>query len=111
MCLRFWTHMYGNGIGTLSILLMDTREGNERDLWTLSGEAGNSWYQAEVPVSSPNPFKVCKFPKFNTQSIFSVFFQIVIVGRVGKNTLGDIAVDDLSFSLGSCPSKSKIILK
>jgi hypothetical protein len=53
--------MYGNGIGTLSILLMDTREGNERDIWKLSGEAGNSWYQAEVPVSSINPFKVSAF--------------------------------------------------
>ncbi|XP_065351077.1 MAM and LDL-receptor class A domain-containing protein 1-like [Cloeon dipterum] len=90
LCLSFWTHMYGNGIGTLTILLMDVREGNERDIWTLSGEQGNAWYQAEVPVSSPNPFK------------------IVIVGKVGKNIMGDIAVDDLAFRVGSCPTAPQI---
>jgi hypothetical protein len=59
MCLRFWTHMYGNGIGTLSVLLSDTSESKEREIWSLSGEAGNAWYQAEVPLSSSNPFMVC----------------------------------------------------
>ena len=50
--------MYGNGIGTLSILLNDIRENKEREIWSLSGEAGNAWYQAELPISSPNPFMV-----------------------------------------------------
>lgn len=86
MCLRFWTHMYGNGIGTLTISISDTREGEDRDIWSLTGEAGNSWYQAEVPVSSANPFK------------------IVITAKIGKNNLGDIAVDDVSLTPGSCPS-------
>lgn len=53
--------MYGNGIGTLSVFISDTREGTEREIWSLSGEAGNAWYQAEVPVSSQNSFKVNKF--------------------------------------------------
>ena len=51
--------MYGNGIGTLSILLSDTKENKEKILWSLSGEAGNAWYQAELPISSSNPFMVC----------------------------------------------------
>ena len=50
--------MYGNGIGTLTVSITDTRENQERDIWTLHGEAGNAWYQAEVPVSNANPFKV-----------------------------------------------------
>lgn len=50
--------MFGNGIGSLAVGISDTRESQERDIWTLSGEAGNAWYQAEVPVSSSNPFKV-----------------------------------------------------
>lgn len=58
MCMRFWTHMYGNGIGSLTVSISDTRESQERDIWTLHGEAGNAWYQAEVPVSNVNPFKV-----------------------------------------------------
>jgi hypothetical protein len=78
--------MYGNGIGTLTISISDTREGEDRDIWSLTGEAGNSWYQAEVPVSSANPFK------------------IVITAKIGKNNLGDIAVDDISLTPGSCPS-------
>ncbi|XP_069694256.1 MAM and LDL-receptor class A domain-containing protein 1-like [Periplaneta americana] len=90
MCLRFWTHMYGNGIGTLSIVLSDTRESKDRDIWSLSGEAGNAWYQAELPISSPNPF------------------MIMILGKVGKNNLGDIALDDLSLTQGSCPTAPQI---
>lgn len=86
LCLRFWTHMYGNGIGTLTISISDTREGEDRDIWSLTGEAGNAWYQAEVPVSSANPFK------------------IIIIAKIGKNNLGDIAVDDVSLTPGSCPS-------
>jgi hypothetical protein len=58
LCLRFWTHMYGNGIGALSILLSDTTEAKEWEVWSLSGEAGNAWYQAELPISSANPFMV-----------------------------------------------------
>jgi hypothetical protein len=50
--------MYGNGIGALSILLSDTTEAKEQEVWSLSGEAGNAWYQAELPISSPNPFMV-----------------------------------------------------
>lgn len=79
MCLRFWTHMYGNGIGTLSILLMDVREGNERDIWKLSGEAGNSWYQAEVPVSSPNPFKVSSLYASVSICLHSIYYKIEIL--------------------------------
>ena len=58
MCMRFWTHMYGNGVGSLSISISDTKENIEREIWHLSGESGNAWYLAEVPVSSPNTFKV-----------------------------------------------------
>ncbi|XP_060847650.1 MAM and LDL-receptor class A domain-containing protein 1-like isoform X1 [Rhopalosiphum padi] len=90
LCLRFWTHMYGNGIGTLTISISDTREGEDRDIWSLTGEAGNSWYQAEVPVSSANPFK------------------IIIIAKIGKNNLGDIAVDDISLTPGSCPTAPQI---
>jgi len=59
-------------------------------VWQLSGEAGNVWYQAEVPISSPSAFR------------------IVIVGKVGRNNLGDIAIDDVSLIPGSCPSKCNL---
>lgn len=78
--------MYGNGIGTLTISISDTRGEENRDIWSLTGEAGNSWYQAEISVSSADAFK------------------IVITAKIGKNNLGDIAIDDISLAPGSCPS-------
>ncbi|XP_024085884.1 MAM and LDL-receptor class A domain-containing protein 1-like isoform X4 [Cimex lectularius] len=90
LCLRFWTHMFGNGVGSLSILISDTRERQDREIWSLSGEAGNAWYQAEVSVSSQNAFK------------------IVLLGKIGKNNLGDIAIDDISLTPGSCPTAPQI---
>ncbi|XP_046682188.1 MAM and LDL-receptor class A domain-containing protein 1-like [Homalodisca vitripennis] len=90
LCMRFWTHMFGNGVGTLSIHLQDTRDNTEQQIWSLTGEAGNAWYQAEVPVSSANTFK------------------IILVGKVGKNNLGDIAVDDISLTPGSCPTAPQV---
>ncbi|GLG93676.1 Uncharacterized protein GBIM_01019 [Gryllus bimaculatus] len=89
LCLRFWTHMYGNGVGMLGVLLQESG-GEPRYLWRLAGEAGNAWYQAEVPVSAPNSFR------------------IIIEGTVGKNNLGDIALDDLSLRQGSCPTQPQI---
>ena len=50
--------MFGNGIGTRSVLLSDTRERQDQEIWSLTGEAGNAWYQAEVSVSSSNNYKV-----------------------------------------------------
>ncbi|CAH1392773.1 unnamed protein product [Nezara viridula] len=90
LCLRFWTHMFGNGVGTLSVLLSDTRERQDQEIWSLTGEAGNAWYQAEVSVSSSNNYK------------------IVLMGKVGKNNLGDIAIDDISLTPGSCPTAPQI---
>lgn len=88
LCLRFWTHMYGNGIGTLSVVINDKEDGSEIEIWSLSGEAGNAWYQAEVPISSQTPFR------------------ILLAAKVGRNHLGDIAIDDVSLIPGSCPSKT-----
>lgn len=84
--MRFWTHMFGNGIGTLRVLLHDVEGAADGVIWELSGEAGNAWYQGQVPISSFTSFK------------------IVFEGEIGRNNLGDIAIDDISFSPGPCPS-------
>ena len=57
MCLRFWTHMYGNGIGHLRVLLM-TSNTVSRDLWSINGESGNSWHQASITIASTVAFRV-----------------------------------------------------
>lgn len=61
-----------------------------------------------------NKYKIC----IHCQVLFSIynlynyvldmkipfFFQIIFVGKVGRNNLGDLALDDVSLGPGSCPS-------
>ena len=42
--MRFWTHMFGNGVGILRVLIHDKEAGEDRVVWQLAGEAGNAWY-------------------------------------------------------------------
>ena len=58
LCLKFAIHMYGNGIGTLRVLIRYTSASEEQTipdqlLWEMTGESGNSWHIAQVPISSP----------------------------------------------------------
>lgn len=58
LCLKFAIHMYGNGIGTLRVSIRYTSANEEQAipdqvLWEMTGESGNSWHVAQVPISSP----------------------------------------------------------
>lgn len=55
LCLKFALHMYGNGVGTLRVAIRYSGEEQIPDvvLWEMSGESGNNWYIAQVPISSP----------------------------------------------------------
>ena len=56
LCLRFWTHMFGHGIGSLNVYV---RSGNsDRKIWGLTGDAGNNWYMGQAPISSTDSFRV-----------------------------------------------------
>ncbi|ROT72905.1 putative MAM domain-containing protein 2-like [Penaeus vannamei] len=90
LCMRFWTHMFGNGIGSLRVIIFDVNTDEDKVIWQISGEAGNAWYQGQVPIASPSPFK------------------IVFEGVVGANNLGDIAIDDISIIQGACPSAPQV---
>ena len=52
-CLTFWYHMYGSDIGQLSVVVQSiggvggTREHLK---WRLSGNQGNIWSKAAVPI-------------------------------------------------------------
>ncbi|XP_015789670.1 MAM and LDL-receptor class A domain-containing protein 1 [Tetranychus urticae] len=87
-CFKFATHMYGNGIGTLRVKY---RPGESKDdksdkiLWEMSGESGNNWYQAQLPIAS------------------AVAFNIIFEGIIGPNYLGNIAIDSISIEQGVCP--------
>ena len=48
--LDFWYHMFGTGIGTLSVNYLDIT-GTWVNAWTLSGQQGNSWQKAIVDLA------------------------------------------------------------
>ncbi len=94
LCLKFAIHMFGNGVGSLRVKIRYA--GGEETipdqlLWEMSGESGNNWHVAQVPISSP-----------------VLSYQIVFEGEVGLNSLGIIAIDNIAFIEGNCPGESAI---
>ncbi|XP_076292520.1 MAM and LDL-receptor class A domain-containing protein 1 [Lasioglossum baleicum] len=87
MCLHFWFHMFGAGIGSLRLFVRHFRSMDAplREIWALNGHAGNTWFVAEITVSSLDDF------------------QLVFEASVGNTGMGDIAIDEISFAQGSCP--------
>ena len=51
-CMVFYYHLYGHSIGSLRIKVGD------KVLWQLSGNQGNSWYKATVPLNFDGTYKV-----------------------------------------------------
>lgn len=64
LCMRFWTHMYGNGIGALRVIIKPT-QGDEEIIWELKGEQGNNWYQGQVTITAVTDFQVGPFVNIN----------------------------------------------
>lgn len=82
--------MFGNGVGSLRVWFRPTEASDEnpnRILWEMTGDSGNNWYMAQLPIAS------------------AVAFQIAFEGIVGSNYLGNIAIDSISLEPGSCPSE------
>uniref|UniRef100_A0A8C3AYV8 MAM and LDL receptor class A domain containing 1 n=1 Tax=Cyclopterus lumpus TaxID=8103 RepID=A0A8C3AYV8_CYCLU len=99
--MRFYFHMSGDGIGTLSVF--SKSEGHLHLLLNLTGDQGNYWQMREIPLSHERDF------------------QVMFEGKVGRSQKGDICLDDITFSpgclvndyfmgvslfAGSCPSGS-----
>ncbi|KAM8881350.1 MAM and LDL-receptor class A domain-containing protein 1 [Synchiropus picturatus] len=78
--MRFFFHMSGDGIGTLSVFRKS--EGHPHLLLNLTGDQGNYWQMREIPLSSVTDF------------------QVVFEGKVGRSAKGDICLDDITFSPG-----------
>ncbi|XP_061569314.1 MAM and LDL-receptor class A domain-containing protein 1 isoform X2 [Cololabis saira] len=87
--MRFYFHMSGAGIGTLSVFIQT--EGQKQLLLNLTGDQGNYWQMRELPLSSPRDF------------------QVVLEGKVGRSERGDVCLDDITFSPGCLPSPSAAI--
>lgn len=85
MCMHFWFHMFGSGIGYLKLFLRHFRSSDSQEIWSLSGNAGNAWFMSQVTISSLDDF------------------QLIFEASVGNTGMGDIAIDDISYGLGACP--------
>ncbi|CAK9817198.1 MAM and LDL-receptor class A domain-containing protein 1 (Fragment) [Anthophora quadrimaculata] len=87
MCMHFWFHMFGSGIGTLKLFVRHFRslDAPLREIWGLNGNSGNAWFVAQITISSLDDF------------------QLLFEASVGNTGMGDIAIDDISFTQGSCP--------
>lgn len=51
-CMVFYYHLYGHSIGSLRVKVGD------QILWQLSGNQGDSWYKATVPLNFDGTFTV-----------------------------------------------------
>lgn len=49
--LSFWYHMFGSNMGTLTVQASTDNGSTWNDLWTLSGDQGDQWYNAVVNLS------------------------------------------------------------
>ncbi|XP_071486327.1 MAM and LDL-receptor class A domain-containing protein 1-like [Diadema antillarum] len=82
-CLEFYYHMYGGNIGSLS-MLVEVGGLLSSPYFTLSGQLGDQWNVARVPLAINDDFQV--------------YFE----ATVGDGALGNIALDDIDMYAGSC---------
>ncbi|XP_078354327.1 uncharacterized protein LOC144638916 [Oculina patagonica] len=72
-CMVFYYHLYGHSIDSLKVKVGD------QVLWQASGNHGNRWYKATVPLN------------------FDGTYKVTFEGIVGDTALSDIAIDDVEF--------------
>jgi len=91
--LRFYYYMFGNSsqMGSINVYTRyaDPSIQSTGILLTKSGNLGQQWNRAVIPVNDQRDF------------------QFLIEGQVGKGNQADIAIDDISFSEG-CIKSTKI---
>ncbi|CAE1138337.1 unnamed protein product [Acanthosepion pharaonis] len=81
LTIQFWYHMFGVNIGTLNVITVTNNY--EKKVWSKSGNKGNVWKFACIPIKS-------------------TFQQLVFEGIRGSSYRGDIAIDDVVLSQHTC---------
>ena len=84
-CFQFWYHMYGSAMGKLQLFLLQKK--GENILWSELGDHGDKWINQTVEISS------------------STTYHIRFTATDGRSYRGDMALDNLFFSKGSCDGK------
>jgi hypothetical protein len=80
--LRIFYHMLGRDIGALNIYTRSAIGGLERQIFNRTREIGDFWERGDIRIIETNPF------------------QIIIEGVTGQSFMGDIGIDDISFTDG-----------
>ncbi len=92
ICLQFWYHMYGKGMGSLNLYVNVSNTTSL--LWTQNGNKGNQWNNGQVAIKSGKSFR------------------LMIEAIRGTDFTSDVAIDDIDFIEKSCenfPSDSNPI--
>ncbi|XP_075684387.1 MAM and LDL-receptor class A domain-containing protein 1 [Rhinoderma darwinii] len=84
----FYFHMYGEGIGSLTIYQI-TMSGRDNLLLNFTGDQGNFWQRKELPLHD-----------------LGDDFYITFEGKVGRDQRSDIALDDIVLSNECVPSSA-----
>ncbi|XP_071839703.1 MAM and LDL-receptor class A domain-containing protein 2-like [Apostichopus japonicus] len=88
--IRFFYHMLGEGIGSLTIYTREEINGPLTSLWSQSGNQGENWLYQSVDIQNANTF------------------QIIIEGTIGVTVEGDIAIDDVTLTPGCVYSENSL---
>ncbi|KAK6307644.1 hypothetical protein J4Q44_G00227920 [Coregonus suidteri] len=90
-CVSFFYHMKGKHIGSLKVWLrVKSIASVDTLIWTLDGNQGPDWNQANIIVNPSGPFQV--------------MFQAIR----GSGYEGDIAIDDVSVTKGKCKQENSV---
>lgn len=88
-CLKFWYHMYGDGIGSLNIYRKLNSSFLTESVWKRAGNQDNIWRMGRANLD-----------RTNSKDDFILYFE----GIKGSTERGDIALDDISMLEESCGS-------
>ena len=88
--LNFYYHMFGPNMGTLEIEIFD---GNSyTNIFSLTGDQGDQWFQNTIPIVTS-----------------SSVIQFKIIGEIGGDWSGDIAIDDFEVrEAPTCPTPTNL---
>ncbi|XP_022096502.1 MAM and LDL-receptor class A domain-containing protein 1-like [Acanthaster planci] len=85
-CFTFNYHMFGDQMGTLNI--KSKTFNTEKLVWSQQGNNGDQWYEDYFEVSEV------------------LAFRLIFEAVIGSGPRSDIAIDDISHSIGSCPKNT-----
>ena len=81
-CFTFFYHMYGEDIGSLTVQSRRLGSTKTSNLWTLSGNRGNSWKFASFPITVEVDYQVSKVLRHMSLLLFFYTFHDASKGGV-----------------------------